>query len=102
MKLNSNDIEEKVSVFFGINPERLKERNNYHWVSYPRQVVWYLIRELLDNEEYTYKKIGSLYNKNHATVLYGVKSIKNLLDVDKSTREIIAALKKDLCPTQHV
>ena len=42
----------------------------------------------LRNEGYTYVYIGKLLNKNHATMIHACKSIKNLLECDKSTIEM--------------
>lgn len=36
---------------------------------------------------YSYSKIGSLFDKDHATILFGVKTAENLLDVEPCFKE---------------
>lgn len=40
-----------------------------------------------DVKLYPYAKIGSIFNKNHATVLFGVNTIEGLMEVDKDFKE---------------
>lgn len=36
---------------------------------------------------YSYSKIGSLFDKDHATILFGIKTAENLLDVEPCFKE---------------
>tara|TARA_R110002051_G_C8769409_1_gene503359 strand:+ start:29483 stop:29932 length:450 start_codon:yes stop_codon:yes gene_type:complete len=68
-------------------------------VSAPRQIAMYLMYE---NLKVTTYDIGRLFKgdngkcKDHATVLYGKKKAKDLIDVDKYIREDVKELQKSV------
>jgi len=43
-----------------------------------RQCMWYV---LYHEEKKNYSRIARMYNRDHATVLYGVKKVNNLLGI---------------------
>lgn len=45
-----------------------------------RQLSMFIIRREL---QLSYNKIGDFLNKDHATVLFGIRNVKNLLETDK-------------------
>lgn len=49
-----------------------------------RRIAYKLFRDV---KLYPYAKIGSIFNKNHATVLFGVNTIEGLMEVDKDFKE---------------
>ena len=74
------DIKKYVCDFFGISTTKLdsyiKEKN----VSTPRQIAMYLSKKFTNK---TFNEIGKMFGgKNHATVLYAVKKIENLMNND--------------------
>ena len=74
------DIKKYVCDFFGISITKLdsyiKEKN----ISTPRQIAMYLSKKFTNK---TFNEIGKMFGgKNHATVLYAVKKIENLMNND--------------------
>ena len=57
----------------------------------PRQVVMYLCRNELNMKQ---EAIGRLLDKDHSTIIYGLKKIDQLLKTDESLRTTVEVLKK--------
>lgn len=57
-----------------------------------RCMVYYYLRSL----GYTYGKIANLFGRNHATIIWGVKSANNLIEFDKTFRENYKLLKSKI------
>ena len=47
-----------------------------------RQLIMYFLKKF--NRKQTLAEIGSVYGKDHATVLHAIKTVNNLIDTDKS------------------
>ena len=79
-----DDIINKVSDYYGIEPEAINTKSRKREVVLVRQVAMYLAKKHLDLST---SKIG-LYigNRDHATVLHACKTITNLADTDKQFR----------------
>jgi len=56
-----------------------------------RQLVYYLFKKKYPT--YSYSWIGVHFGQDHATVIHGVRTIKNLIDTDKDFREKVERLK---------
>jgi hypothetical protein len=50
---------------------------------FTRQLIFYFIRE---HSKLSLNNIGALLHKDHATVMHAIKTIKNLVEVDKGIR----------------
>ncbi len=74
---------------FSITLDRLTTPSRSNQVAIPRQVVFYVARELCD---VTSTELGRIFRKDHGTVLHGVKQIKNRMDV----YEPFASIVKDI------
>lgn len=61
---------------------KLKTRN----IAIARQMAIYLIKNKTDM---TLKEIGSMFNRDHTTVIYAVETIKDLISYDKVLRSEI-------------
>ena len=66
------------------NSSRMREFINV------RQFVWYFIREYT---RMSYSEMGAIFNKDHSTALYAVKSLSGLLEFDKQTIESFRILQ---------
>lgn len=70
-----------------VNPvKKLKSRERRYVDS--RFLAMKLLR---DNLNYSLHKIGSVFNKDHASALHGIRSYKNLMDVDARYRDLYEA-----------
>lgn len=68
-----------------------EKRNNE--IVFARQVCIYIIRELTD---YSLSKIGAIFGKDHATILYALKKLTKIMDNDISIKISIDTLMKDI------
>lgn len=67
------------------------ESSAYWDAAQARQICYYLIR---NNTKKSLKEIGqNLGNKDHATVLYGVRTINNLCDIDKKLKYLVDTIE---------
>jgi len=70
----------------GISKEELTKKSRDMELVFARQLIFYFCYELNLG---TYRYIGSMAGKDHATVLHSVKVIKNYIDTDKCKAEKI-------------
>jgi chromosomal replication initiator protein len=76
---------------FGIRVSDITGRRRSEDVAFPRQIVMYLGREFTHlSTEAIGKEIGG---RDHGTVIYACKVIKNRMDVDKNVKDIVKRLE---------
>jgi chromosomal replication initiator protein len=74
---------------FNVTFDRLTMRCRENAVAIPRQVVFYIARELSDIR---LTELGRIFHKDHGTVLYGHRSIKDRITVDREFAETVEQL----------
>jgi chromosomal replication initiator protein len=74
---------------FNVPCEHLMMRCRMAAVAVPRQVVFYLVRELSD---IPFAELGRIFYKDHGTVLYGCRSVKDRIMVDREFAQTIEQL----------
>lgn len=85
-------IRQAVCNHFHISVDEIRSKSREVRICLPRHIGMYLTKTMT---EHTYKQIGSVYGRrNHATVLHGVKKIRNLIPKDEALRESVAEIKK--------
>jgi chromosomal replication initiator protein len=83
-------IQRKVSDFFGVKLSDLKAKNRTRAVAFPRQIAMYLARQLTHS---SLSEVGrSFGGKDHTTVLHAVDKIQTLLQDDPKLRKTIDGL----------
>jgi chromosomal replication initiator protein len=83
-------IQRKVSDFFGVKLSDLKAKNRTKAVAFPRQIAMYLARQLTHA---SLSEIGRGFGgKDHTTVLHAVDKVQNLLQEDPKLRKTIDSL----------
>ena len=83
-------IQRKVSDFFGLKLSDLKARTRTKAVAFPRQVAMYLCRQLTHA---SLAEVGRAFGgKDHTTVLHAVEKIQGLLQEDPKFRKTIDTL----------
>jgi chromosomal replication initiator protein len=83
-------IQRKVSEFFGVKMSDLKAKNRTKAVAFPRQVAMYLARQLTHS---SLSEVGrSFGGKDHTTVLHAVDKIQALLQEDPKLRKTVDGL----------
>jgi len=76
----------KVCEYFSTTKEILEQNNHSRLREYImiRQFIWYFLREYT---RMSYSELGRIFNKDHATCLYAVKTLAGYLEFDKKTIE---------------
>jgi chromosomal replication initiator protein len=84
------EIIEIVSKFYGVSQEDIFNKNRNSPIPKARQVCQYLVKNKFN---YTLEETGKLFNRNHSTIIYSIKTIENELQVNKIMRQEIELLK---------
>ena len=74
---------------FNVTFDRLTMKCRENAVAVPRQVVFYIARELSDIR---LTELGRIFHKDHGTVLYGHRSVKERMTVDRDFAETVEQL----------
>lgn len=91
--LTPQHIIETTASTFGLDPNLLSSKKQNQSLSLPRKIAMYLCREYTSE---TLQNIGSLFNRDYATVIASVKSIKKELDKKPSLAEKLNEIKEIL------
>lgn len=74
-----------VQNYYKVDEDYFRRKTRKYEIVFPRQVAMYLIRK---NTKLSLYSIGEKFgNKNHATIINGVKRIKGYIQVDKKVKE---------------
>ena len=92
-ELDTDLIKETVSKYFKIEVSDLSSKNRANSIAYPRQVAMYLCRNMLDC---ALGNIGSAFEKDHTTIMHGVKKIDEKIKTTESVKQDIENIKKML------
>ena len=85
-----DQVQRKVSDFFGVKVSDLKAKNRTKAVAFPRQVAMYLARYLTHS---SLAEVGRAFGgKDHTTVLHAVDKIQTLLQEDPKLKKTIDGL----------
>jgi chromosomal replication initiation ATPase DnaA len=82
-------LEQKLCSVYGIKHSHLTKGGRHREVVDARRILFWSLRQLFGLSLST---IGRRYNKDHATILYGLKTFDNLVNTDISFR-----LKTETC-----
>ncbi len=83
-----------VANSFGVNKERLLERDRSREVALPRQVAMYLLREV---GNLSLPQIGeALGGRDHTTVMYACDKVADLIERDDRLRRQVLQLREEL------
>ncbi len=92
-RLNGETIRELVSSQFRVSIDELLSRSRKQAVSFPRQIGMYLTRKYTEE---SLANIGSLYNRDHSTVLYAIKAVSRDIAQKSSVRQQVEMLTDKL------
>ncbi len=85
-----DQIQRKVSEFFGVKFSDFKAKNRTRAVAFPRQIAMYLARQLTHS---SLAEIGRAFGgKDHTTVLHAVDKLQKLLEEDPKLRKTVDGL----------
>ncbi|MBQ3110750.1 MAG: chromosomal replication initiator protein DnaA [Clostridia bacterium] len=91
--LTAEYIIEYCAKFYNVAPEKIYSNSQKHDITKIRQISFYLCKEVLD---LSLQKIGQVCNRDHTTVLHGIKKIEKLMKEDKVFKETMEMLVKDI------
>lgn len=93
-QINAEDVQQAVSKLYRIPVSDLKNRKRIKNIVLPRQVAMYLTRELTN---LSLPEIGhSFGGKDHTTVLYAYKKIKQAIEINAELKSIVERLLTDI------
>ncbi len=90
--LNAEAIVNAVAERFGVSPKDIAGPERGRDLVQARQISMYLCRELLG---LSFPAIGAVFGgKNHATVVYACKKIKELQESDSNMNKVVSSMRK--------
>lgn len=93
-QINAEDVQQAVAKLYRIPVSDLKNRKRIKNIVLPRQVAMYLTRELTN---LSLPEIGhSFGGKDHTTVLYAYKKIKQAIEINAELKSIVERLFTDI------
>jgi chromosomal replication initiator protein len=91
--LSGEGIRELISSQFRVSIDELISRSRKRNVTFPRQVAMYLTRKYTEE---SLANIGGLYNRDHSTVLYAIKTVSRNIVQQSSVRQQVELLTDKL------
>ncbi len=91
-KITVQKIQDVVSNFYNVKKDLIQSASRKREIVQARQVTMYFIK---NHTELSLSQIGShVGNRNHATVLHGYNTVKNLSEVDRGFRSDIESIER--------
>ncbi len=92
-EITGESIRELIGNQFRVSVDDLRSRSRKRSVTFPRQLAMFLTRKYTDK---SLAEIGSMYNRDHSTVLYAIKVITKDMSQQASVREQVELLSTKL------
>lgn len=86
-------ILQTICQFFKLSVEALKSNSRKKGIVYPRNLCMYFCRKYTDE---TLEAIGNIFNRSHATVIYGVDNISRQMQMKTGVRNQVEFLSQQL------
>ena len=87
-------VEREVTKAFNLEPTAIFENNRIEIKVFARQTCYYLIRQKYNKKDgFSSREIGERYGKDHATVLHGIKKIKEAINIYPAYRDLITEIQ---------
>jgi len=93
VEITGESIRDLIGSQFKVSIEDLHSRSRKRSVTFPRQVAMYLTRKYTDR---SLADIGNIYNRDHSTVLYAIKTITMEMSRNTSVREQVDLLSSKI------
>lgn len=93
-EININNIQNIICDYFSVPIDKLVGKTRKRNIVVARQIAMYFAKNMT---ELSLKEIGKYFgNRDHATVLYSIKTVNNLVDVDPLFKETVSKLENKL------
>ena len=90
LSITPENIISAVCDHYNVSVEDIKSSKRNKELVHPRQMIMYLCRSMTNA---TYKEIASLLGgRDHSTIMYGERSISDMIENDESTRRTIETI----------
>jgi chromosomal replication initiator protein len=90
-KMTPSAILLAVGRYYGVNSDDLKGKSRHKQIVEPRQISMYLLRE---DAHLSTPEIGRILNRDHTTVLHGLKQIINDIAHDGPSRAAVIGIRE--------
>jgi chromosomal replication initiator protein len=80
-----------IGRYYGVKMDDLKAKSRHKQVVEPRQIAMYLLRE---DAHLSTPEIGRLLNRDHTTVLHGIKQVVNEVARDGPSRNSVIGIRE--------
>ncbi|MDE7401994.1 MAG: chromosomal replication initiator protein DnaA [Muribaculaceae bacterium] len=89
--VNFDMIVENTAEFYRLNPDAIFSKSRQRDIADARQMIMYLCKK---HTSLSSPAIGAKLNRQHATVLHGISTITERLEVSKELTEAVASIEK--------
>lgn len=89
--VNFDMIVENTAEFYRLNPDAIFTKSRLRDIADARQMIMFLCKK---HTGLSSTAIGAKLNRRHATVLHGIASVSDRLEVVKELRDAVAAIEK--------
>ncbi len=89
--VNFDMIVENTAEFYRLNPDAIFSKSRLRDIADARQMIMYLCKK---HTGLSSPAIGAKLNRKHATVLHGIKTISDRLEVCQELSDAVAAIEK--------
>jgi chromosomal replication initiator protein len=93
-KAETEPIINTVAEHFGFTAQDLKSKTRLREIVMPRQIAMFIMYQKITR--ITYREVGLAFYKDHATVIYALKTVRGLYDIDKAYRNIVDEILKKI------
>lgn len=91
--VNFDMIVENTAEFYRLNPDAIFSKSRLRDIADARQMIMYLCKK---HTGLSSPAIGAKLNRKHATVLHGITTISDRLQVSKELNDAVAAIEKSM------
>lgn len=91
--VNFDMIVENTAEFYRLNPDAIFSKSRLRDIADARQMIMYLCKK---HTGLSSPAIGAKLNRKHATVLHGIKTISDRLEVCQELSDAVAAIEKSM------
>lgn len=83
-------VEEAIASAAKVTVEDMRSHNRTEAYAQARMAVWFIAKDHLG---YSYSKIGRVYNRDHTTIISGVRKMRN----SEESKRVLEGVRK-VCP----
>lgn len=88
---DSDKVMIAVSEVLEVSIKDIKSLSRKTELVFARQAAMFLIRK--SNKTITLKSIGKIFNRDHSTVIYAIRSMTDHIKIEKKTKSIIQLIQ---------